>query len=333
MTPKRPRPNIRDVAALAGVSHMTVSRVINDHPSLRDDTRQRVRAAMEELDYRPNSDARALASRRTDRIGVIIDSPGQVGPANTMLGVEQAALVSGYRVSTVTVGTDGRTGARAALQHLSAQGVDGLCVIAPRASSLSMLRELDRGIPTLVVTPSPDDGHHAVAVDQAGGARLAMEHLLGLGHRRIAHLAGPGDWLDARARLDGYRAAMEAVGEPVEVLVGDWTADSGYALGAALDPATTAVFAANDQMALGLIHALADRGIDVPGDVSVVGFDDLADVAHYRPPLTTVRQDFSALGQRAIETLVAVMAGEARPRIATIPASLTVRDSTATPSR
>jgi len=133
--------------------------------------------------------------------------------------------------------------------------------------------------------------------------------------------------------LDGYRAAMEAAREPVEVLVGDWTADSGYALGAALDPATTAVFAANDQMALGLIHALADRGIDVPGDVSVVGFDDLADVAHYRPPLTTVRQDFSALGQRAIETLVAVMAGEARPRIATIPASLTVRDSTATPSR
>lgn len=330
MARERQRHTIRDVAALAGVSHMTVSRVLNDHPSLREDTRRRVEEAMRELDYRPNSDARALASRRTDRIGVVIDSPEQVGPANTMLGVEQAALASGYRVSSVSIGSDGSSGSRAALQHLGAQGVDGLCVIAPRSSSLAMLRELDRGIPTLVVTPVEEEHYHTVAVDQVGGARLAMQHLLDLGHRSIVHVSGPADWLDATARVAGFDAAMDAAGlDERRVLVGDWTARSGYELGLRLDADATAVFAANDQMALGLVHALVERGLDVPGDVSVVGFDDLADAAFYLPPLTTVRQDFTALGQRSIETLVAVMAGEERARRTRIPATLSVRGSTA----
>jgi len=325
-----PKANIRQVATLAGVSHMTVSRVINDHPSIAPATRERVLAVMRELNYRPNSAARALASRTTRRIGVIVDSVVEFGPGSTLRAIEDAAHDRGYTVSSVAV--DRAVTPHEAIESLTAIGIDALCLITPRSDSIDLLREGSIGIPTLVVKPEPEPDLLTVSVDQRRGAELAMRHLLELGHCDILHLAGPLDWLDARAREQVWREQLEASGvTPRSVVVGDWTSDSGYEAAAILPPEVTAVFAANDRMALGLIHGLSVAGRRVPEDVSVVGFDDVPDARHFLPPLTTVRQDFRALGQRAVETLLAELEGDAVPRRVLIGPELVVRASTARP--
>ena len=326
------KPNIRQVASLAGVSHMTVSRVINDHPSIAPATRERVLTVMRELNYQPNSAARALATRRTNRIGVIVDSVVEFGPGSTVRAIEEAAHERGYTVSTIAV--DQRVSAADALVTLGAIGVDALCLITPRSDSVELLREGSLEIPTLVVKAEPETDFFTVAVDQQRGARLAVEHLVELGHRDILHLAGPLDWLDARAREREWHDCLTRAGLAARpVVVGDWTSDSGYAFGRTLEgvPEFTAVFAANDQMALGLIHALHESGVRVPQDVSVVGFDDLPDARHFLPPLTTVRQDFRALGALSVETLLANLGGRDAPAGALIEPELVVRASTAPP--
>lgn len=327
--------NIRQVATLAGVSHMTVSRVINDHPSIAPATRERVLAVMRELNYRPNGAARALASRTTRRIGVIVDTVVEFGPGSTLRAIEDAAHDRGYTVSSVAV--DRTMTPHDAVESLVGIGIDALCLISPRSDSIDLLRTGTSGIPVLVVKPEPEDDLFTVSVDQYLGASLAMEHLLDLGHREIAHLAGPLNWLDARAREEAWQAHLKRAGvTPRAVTVGDWTSDSGYEFGRALaaehgGPGVTAVFAANDRMALGLIHALTEAGIRVPQDVSVVGFDDVPDARHFLPPLTTVRQDFRALGQLSVETLIAELEGERVPQRALIAPELVVRGSTAPP--
>lgn len=326
------KPNIRQVAALAGVSHMTVSRVLNDHPSIAPATRERVLAVMQQLNYTPNSAARALASRKTNRIGVVVDSVIEFGPASTLRAIEDAAHDRGYTVSSVAVSADRAVTAHDALVNLMAIGIDALCLITPRTSSIDLLREVSSGIPTLVVKAEPEDDFFTVSVDQRVGAALAAQHLIDLGHREILHLAGPLDWLDARGREREWHAHLHRAGLPSrESVVGDWTSDSGYAFGLAVDVDFTAVFAANDQMALGLIHAFHERGIRVPDDVSVVGFDDVPDARHFLPPLTTVRQDFRALGTVSVETLLAELEGVEVPRRTLLQPDLIVRASTAPP--
>ena len=326
------KPNIRQVATLAGVSHMTVSRVLNDHPSIAPATRERVLEVMRELNYRPNSAARALASRKTNRIGVVIDSVDEFGPASTLRALEDAAHDRGYTVSSIAVSADRSVTAHDAVVGLMAIGIDALCLITPRTSSIDLLREVSTGIPTLVVKAEPEDDFLTVSVDQKLGAALAAQHLIDLGHREIVHLAGPLDWLDARRRESEWHAHLQLAGLPVRAsVVGDWTSDSGYAFGRDVVVDFTAVFAANDRMALGLIHALHERGIRVPERVSVVGFDDVPDARHFLPPLTTVRQDFRALGELSIATLLAELEGDDVPRRALLQPELIVRASTAPP--
>ena len=333
--PEPSKTNIRQVAALAGVSHQTVSRVLNDHPSIRPATRQRVLQVIEEVGYRPNSAARALATAKSSRIGVLVDSAVEFGPNSTLRGIEHAARATGYSVASVTIGADSTLDPAVALGHLIAQGVDALCLIAPRQSSLASLRDATLSIPTLVVTAAADETFLSASVDQELGAALAIRHLIELGHARIGHLAGPLDWLDARGRHRAWRAELESAGLDVpDVVVGDWTADFAYEVArrpSVLD-ACTAVFAANDQMALGLIHGFADRGIDVPDGISVVGFDDLPEAKHFLPPLTTVRQDFRALGERSVEVLLAELEGREHTQRAMIEPELVVRQSTAPPA-
>lgn len=325
-----PKANIRQVASLAGVSHMTVSRVINDHPSIAPATRLRVLEVMRELNFRPNSAARALASRTTRRLGVIVDNVVEFGPGSTLRAIEDAAHDRGYTVSSVAI--DRTVTPHEAIESLSAIGIDALCLITPRSDSVALLREGSMGIPTLVVKAEPEPDLLTVSVDQRRGAELAMRHLLALGHRDILHLAGPLDWLDARAREQVWRESLEALGlTPRPVAVGDWTSDSGFEAARHLPPDVTAVFAANDRMALGLIHGLSVAGRRVPEDVSVVGFDDVPDARHFLPPLTTVRQDFQTLGQVSVETLVAGLEGVAMPSQALIEPELVVRESTRSP--
>ncbi|WP_396655664.1 LacI family DNA-binding transcriptional regulator [Microbacterium sp.] len=333
VTPRRAgKPSIYDVAELAGVSHQTVSRVLNDHPNIRESTRQRVIEAMAQVRYTPNSIARALATSRTKRIGVIVDSPEKYGPGSTMRGIEEAARAAGYAVTASTVGDDAGLAVDAAVAHLRIQGVEALCVIAPRYSTLDELRHTTDDVPVLLVKSEPEEDALTVAVDQYAGAVLAVDHLISLGHRDILHVAGPLDWVDARqrSRACADRIAMEGF-EVHAPIIGDWSSDFGYRVGRHAPEVdhVTAIFAANDQMALGLLHGLHERGLRVPDDISVIGFDDLPDARHFLPPLSTVRQDFHALGALAMTSLIAAVEGDPEVASRMIEPRLVVRRSTA----
>ncbi|MCD5345150.1 LacI family DNA-binding transcriptional regulator [Agromyces sp. S2-1-8] len=331
----RARPvGVREVASRAGVSRQTVSRVLNDHPDVADETKQRVLDAMRELGYRMNNAARALGTNRSRTIGVLASDALQYGPSRSIAAVEQAARAAGYWVSAVFAESDDPGQVAAAVQHLQAQSVEGLVVVAPTRGALEMIESLDAGIP-IVTLHSAGHEPNSFSVDQVAGARLAVACLADAGHRRIAHLAGPSNWLEAESRAAGFVAELAARGlETGPRFAGDWTAGSGAdAAGAVLASGVTAVFVANDQMALGLLSGLREAGIDVPAAMSVVGFDDVPDAAYYSPPLTTVRQDFEELARRAVHALIGAAEGaDEVPREPLVP-ELMVRRSVAAPPR
>ncbi|HEX2892875.1 MAG TPA: LacI family DNA-binding transcriptional regulator [Marmoricola sp.] len=333
-------PVMADVARLAGVSHQTVSRVINGQANLRPATRIRVEEAIQQLGYRPNSAARALVTRRSATIGVIGSKSGFWGPSSIHRTVQAAGREAGYFVSSVNVPDLTRATVADAVEHLRDQGVEGIVLIAANDEALEVARAQEAvGTPVVVVEGSLYQARWTVGVDQAAGAELATRHLLDLGHTEIVHLAGPLAWTEARARLQGWQNAMHGAGLRLAPhLEGDWTAASGYRLGAELArrPEVTAVFAANDQMALGLLRSLWEAGRSVPRDVSVVGFDDTPEAEFLIPPLTTVRQDFTEVGHRAIAMLRAALAEpdpgtDVPDRL--IQPELVVRASTAAPRR
>lgn len=336
-------PAMSDVAALAGVSHQTVSRVLNAHPSVRPETRERVLAAIAELGYRRNSAARALVTRRSGALGVLTSATGHHGPASTLLGVERAAREVGYYVSVAAVDHFEPDTLRAALDHFMDQGVEGVAIIAPQVDVAEAVTAFAAPVPTVMVTSGAGLGDTgtddparrlvSVGVDQRAGARDLVRHLVGLGHREIVHLAGPQDWFDARDRLTGWREECAAAGLTVpDPVLCDWSADSGYraALRLIADGLPTAILAANDQLALGVLRACWEQGIDVPGRLSVTGFDDEVGAGFYTPPLTTVRQDFAALGRAAVSALVDSLAGTPVADL-TLPATVVLRASTAPP--
>lgn len=328
------RVSMADVASLAGVSGQTVSRVVNASPRVDPVTRARVEAAMAELGYRPHRAARALRTGRTETIGLVVSTLATVGNSRMLQAVADAAASRGYALTVVTLGA---TGVAAAFDRLSDQGVDG-AIVLNEASALAQDVPAPPDLSLVVVDAAPEPGAGAVGrstvqSDHSGGARAAVEHLLSLGHETVQHVAGQAGSYAAAERERGWREALAGAGAtPPDPLRGDWTAASGYSAGSAIavDRRTTAVFAANDQMALGVIRALSEAGRAVPEAVSVVGFDDIADAADYRPPLTTVRQDFDRLGALAVERLVAGMDGGA-PSSETVPTRLVVRESTTRP--
>ena len=324
------RPSIYDVATLAGVSHQTVSRVINGHPNVRESTRARVVKAMDEINYTPSPAARALATSRSRRIGVIVDGPMFYGPSSTLWGVEEAAREAGYTVASIAASFTDPDAFNATFEHLRAQQIDALCVIAPRYTRADV-HGMD--LPMIFVEAEPERGVLAAAVDQYAGALLAVDHLLELGHRSIVHVAGPQDWADGRVRNRAYADRMAEVGQTPYVVVGNWDSDFGYNLAMRPDfPGhSTAIFAGNDQMALGLLHGLHSRGIRVPEDLSVIGFDDIPEAKHFIPPLTTVRQDFHKLGARAVRALIQKLEGQSEVRTSMLAPELIIRESTAPP--
>lgn len=299
-------PSLTDVATLAGVSHQTVSRVVNRHPNVSDATRRKVRAAISELDYRPNAAARWLATGRTHSIGILAGELAQYGPSSVLMGIQDAARSAGYFLTVVTLKDYSKAAVDEGLSGLLNHGVEAVVAVTPHVSALEVLAKVQTSIPMVMVGGGGGiDGD--VSLDQEGGAARAVEHLVELGHRRIAHLAGPLDWVDAQRRVDGWRRVLRAhrLGDGA-LYQGDWSARSGYDAGMRLDVSdgTTAVFAGNDQMALGLLKALRERGCSVPRDVSVVGFDDVPEAEFYEPSLTTVRQEFHDLGRSCIDALM-----------------------------
>jgi len=316
--PHRRPASIRDVARLAGVSHQTVSRVLNGHPSIRDVTKSRVLAAMDELHFRPSRAARVLSRQRSQTIGILAAAVGgHYGPASSVRAIEDAARERGYYATAAHLASLSPNAISAAIADLLSQNVEGIAIVAPRTTVLSLLAELPLSVPIVAAQGEPRSatGIPVASINQESGTRMVLGHLIGQGHRRILHVAGPPDWNDAQLRLRAYKAELQAAGLPFSPpLFGDWTADSGFEIGRALTRYTTqslhpelpftAVFSSNDQMALGLIHAFRAAGLDVPRDVSIVGFDDIPESAHFWPPLTTVRQDFRMLGERCVTMLL-----------------------------
>lgn len=326
--------NIRDVARLAGVSHQTVSRVINNHPSLRPETRRKVEEAIERLHYRPNRIARALGIRRSGTIGVVASQRNQYGPGAAVVGIEEAARQVGYLVNTTNLISADPEEIRAALTAQADFQVDGIVIIAPQLRVLHALDELALDLPYVLLHSRSNDDPHEVFVDQLAGARAATRHLIDLGHRDIYHLAGPQEWIEADARMQGFLLELsDADLAATAPILGDWSADFGYRAGRQLADQgdLTAVFASNDQMALGLIHAFRDAGWEIPRDVSIVGFDDVPEAAHYWPPLTTVRQDFAELGRRCVARLLAPSDSMTEPTGMSLHPHLVTRESTAPP--
>jgi DNA-binding LacI/PurR family transcriptional regulator len=322
---------MHDVARLAGVSHQTVSRVVNNHPSVRLTTRNRVLDAMRELDYRPNNLARSLVTSRTHRVGVICFDLRFFGPSSTLIAIERAAHDRGYGIAFASMTDLAGDEAAQALHVLDAQRIDGLIVIAPNQAAVDAIGRLPRTLPVVALEAELSRAVSVVAVDQRCGARLATQHLLDLGHRTVWHVAGPEDWNEARLRAEGWRDTLVANGARIPPAhQGDWTSRSGYAAGldlAARDD-VTAVFAANDQMALGVLRAFHEKGLAVPAQRSVVGFDDVPEAEFFVPGLTTVRQDFDAVGRKGLERLVALIeGGPRRRRVTLIEPTLVPRDS------
>jgi DNA-binding LacI/PurR family transcriptional regulator len=330
-TPSR-RPGMADVARVAGVSHQTVSRVLNGSPAVRDETRTRVLAAIESLGYRRNSAARALASRRSGVVGVLAMESTLYGPASSLYAIERAARDAGYFVSIAAIEGTSRDALAGALDHLALQDVDGVIAIAPLVGAAAVLATLPADVPVVVTQGGDSATHPSVAVDQVRGAELATLHLLDEGAPTVWHVAGPDDWLEAQRRIEGWRRALAARGlHAPEPLRGDWSIASGYRHGVHLAERADvrAVFVANDHMALGVLRAFHERGVRVPDHVLVGGFDDIPEAAYFTPPLTTVRQDFLAVGRHAVELLLDRIHGVARPRGAVVvPAQLIPRQST-----
>ncbi|CCQ17899.1 Transcriptional regulator, LacI family [Rhodococcus sp. AW25M09] len=331
MTPTR-GPAMTDVARLAGVSHQTVSRVINGHPNVTETTRTKVHQAISELGYRPNTAARALVTGRSRTIGIVGTGNALYGPVSTLYSVEYAARQAGYSVVVGVPTSFDESAIITCVRRLQKQGVDGVVVIAPLRADGGDIADVARDLPLVAVEGSPVGDLAVVSVDQIAGARAATAHLLELGHSAVWHVAGPLGWYEAVDRVAGWRAAHEEAGiEPPPTLSGDWTARSGFAAGSELAriAGVTAVFAGNDAMALGMLRALEVHGKRVPQDVSVVGFDDVPDAEFFSPPLTTIRQEFSEVGIRSVEILLSqIDSGSRSTRRSSIEPSLVIRSST-----
>jgi DNA-binding LacI/PurR family transcriptional regulator len=322
-----------DVAEAAGVSAQTVSRALRGSPNVNPETRRRVLATVEQMGYRLNNAARVLSSGRSHTIGlVLLQSGGYYSRSAVTAGVEAAAGEAGLAVSIATIAALDTGLMERALSKLAAQAVDGLVIAVPLISVTQRMEDITADIPTVTLDGSRTAGARVLGIDQQEAGRVATQHLLDLGHREVWHLAGPDEWIEARQRRQGWRECLVAAGiEPPTPLEGDWSPASGYRQGQiiAMIPEVTAVFAASDEMAFGVIRALRERGRSVPGDVSIVSVDDIALAAYCEPPLTTVRQDFYHAGTAAVELLLDAATGDREP--APLPATLSVRASTAAP--
>lgn len=325
-----------DVAAIAGVSHQTVSRVLNHPEKVRPETRARVEAAMAELDFRPNAAARALVTRSSRLIGLVLPGENLFGPTHTMVALDAATRGHGY---STTLGVLGQPGAaEQVLGRFLALNVDGVVVIAPDRAALDAAHALARRLPVVAIcgaAPDADGSLSCVHIDQHAGALQAVRQLAAAGARRIDHLAGRADWFDARARVSGWRQALAEVGLPGDVVPAGWAADDGFAAAGLVLPNSgdgpAGLFCANDQLALGAMHRAAELGLRVPGDLLVVGFDDTDGVDHLVPALSSVRQPLQEAGQLALELLLDVMAGQSA-RCVTVTPELVVRTSSEPPA-
>jgi DNA-binding LacI/PurR family transcriptional regulator len=319
------------VAAEAGVSYQTVSRVLNDSPNVRPDTRQLVLDVIGRLDYRPNRAARALGLGRASAVTVVTADTMLYGYAATLQGIEEAARLKGLAVGVRVVESDRADDVRHAVEYVSDPSAGNVIVVAFDAAGAGVLRALPEDVPAVAATEAgglPDSERPMIFLDERQAAADATRHLLSLGHRTVYHVAIPSE-TGTSAREAGWRGVLEEAGAAVpEIVHGGWDPASAHRAGQRLaaDPAVTAILCGNDDTALAVRRALYEAGRDVPGDVSLVGFDDVPGAAYWTPALTTVRMDFVALGRACLAAVTD--AGE--PTLLA-PPRLVIRESTAPP--
>jgi DNA-binding LacI/PurR family transcriptional regulator len=334
--PKRSqRASIAEVAHLASVSTQTVSRVINGSPDVRSSTREKVIAAMDELGYRPNSAARALKRGSFRTIGVITFSLSSIGSTRTLEAIALHAARQDFAITLIPVTAPTQAAIQGAFSRMGELAVDAVVIIMEVHLLDAATVALPPGVKVVVVDSDAGQQYSVVDSDQVDGTKKTVEHLLGLGHETVWHVAGPAESFAAERRAGAWRAALTVAGRTIPpVIRGDWSADSGYAAGLRLadEPACTAVFAANDHMALGLLRAFREKGKSVPEDISLVGFDDVPEASSYTPPLTTVRQNFADVGNRCVDNVLQqIRTNTSKTGITLIPTELVIRQSTAPP--
>ncbi len=334
MDPKsNPSISIREVAAAARVSVATISRVLNSKGPIHPDTRRRVLEVVADLGYVPHSGARSLSTRQTSSVGVILPDVYGEFFSELIRGIDLGAKRAGYHL--LVSGSHSDPAEVDALLRALHGRVDGLIVMASTRNAGAI--RIPPGVPAVFLGDSPASGSHpSMRVDNAGGARAVADHLLDLGHRRIAVVSGSAENSDSEARLAGFRAALSGRGvdlDPELIVSGDFREESGRAAALALaklENRPTAIFAANDAMAIGCLSALRELGLSVPEDVALAGFDDVPIARYLSPPLTSVRVAIAEMGERAMARLLAGLEERgAEPLEETIPAVLVVRASTA----
>ena len=328
------QPNIYDVARLAKVSHQTVSRVLNKNPSIRPETKARVENAMASLGYRPNLAARALASSRTHMLGILSSDTDFTGPAAMVHHMEIAARQNGYFAVSVGIDANDPKSVNDGIEHFKRLAVEGIAFVTPKLEAVEQVRSQLNGIPVVTLDSMYRMDELAVSVDNFSGGVTATSHLIELGHRNIVHISGPKGWFESTSRAAGYTSTMLTSNLAPQVIDGDWEISTGYRIGKELDvmgKGITAMFIANDRMALGFMHATREKGLSIPEDLSIVGFDDLDETAYSSPPLTTLRQDFKELGSRAMGLLIAEIAGKPTKKMERLVPDLILRKSTSIP--
>ena len=320
--------NIYDVADLAGVSHQTVSRVLNDSSKVSPKTREKVERAIEELGYQRNNAARSLVTAQTRMIGVVMTNTGFFGPNSTMRAMEEQARANGYFAVSVSVDPDSSDSIKTGIRQMKDLGVDALVMIAPQIKSLKLAKPLLGGIPIVILDHSHEAGLFSVTIDDFSGAKKATSHLIQSGHRDLLHISGPSGWFETESRIRGFQEVCDQAGVLSQVIDGSWESETGYQLANQVaESGATGVFCANDQLAIGLIRGLHELGVGVPDEISIVGYDDLPESKYLTPPLTTVRQDFETLGKRLMTLLLEELSGVTTVRRESIEPELVVRQS------
>jgi DNA-binding LacI/PurR family transcriptional regulator len=328
-----------DVGALCGVSYQTVSRVVNESPFVAAKTRARVLKAIAELGYRPNLAARRLATRRSSVIGMVGTKITYYGPAQVMVSIEETAKRRGYNLMFVGVERPSKARVVAAIDDLCEHQVDGVILGVNVEGSIDAIHKLCHGTPFVALDTNAAPAVPNVMVDQQYGTRLAIEHLLDLGHKQIAFVTGPPLWSASKERRKGWEKALKHVGlKQGPCIEGDWSAESGFAAAVKLlerEPRDfTAIVAANDHMALGVLRALHAKDIRVPEQISVVGYDDLPESRFFEPPLTTIHHDFAGQGERCVEILLSMIKRQTfDPGLQLLRPELVIRESTAAARR
>lgn len=323
-----------DVAARCGVSYQTVSRVANGSPLVADETRALVLEAIAALNYRPNLAARRLATRRSNLIGMVGTGVTYYGPAQVMISVEESAKRLGYNLMFAALERSSDSELRSAIDALCEHQVAGLVLAVRAKGRIELIRKLCRGVPFVTLGRGMAPEVPTVVVDEIHGVRLATRHLIDLGHERIACIAGPPGWPASRNRRQAWTQTIKNAGlEPGPCEEGDWSTASGYEAAVRLlesgSGRFTAIMAGNDHMALGALRALHAKGMHVPGEISVVGYDDLPESRFFEPPLTTVHHDFAWEGERCVEMLFRAIKKESvEPTLYIQRPELVIREST-----